>query len=110
MPRLARAVAPGVPHHVTQRGNFQQRVFGSDADREAYLAWLAHYAQLHGTRFWAWCLMSNHVHFVAVPLRADSLAKTFKQAHHRHAQHVNKHARRHGHLWQGRFFSCALGK
>jgi hypothetical protein len=32
MARLARVVAPGVPHHVTQRGNRRQRTFFTDED------------------------------------------------------------------------------
>jgi putative transposase len=43
MPRLARQVFSGVPHHVTQRGNRRENVFFSDADRQAYLEWLAEY-------------------------------------------------------------------
>ena len=108
MPRIARAIVPGVPHHVTQRGNFQQDVFLTDEDREQYLAWLAQYAARFRTRFWAWCLMSNHVHFVAVPEREDALARTLHHTHQRYAQYLNRRLGRRGHLWQGRFFSCAL--
>lgn len=41
MARLARVVAPGLPHHVTQRGTRRQEVFFSDADYAAYRALLA---------------------------------------------------------------------
>ena len=108
MGRIARAVAPGVPHHITQRGNFRQAVFETAEDRHKYLAWLAEYAQRYGVEFWAYCLMDNHVHFVAVPRQTDSLARTFNQTHMRYAQLVNRRNMRAGHLWQGRFFSCAL--
>jgi putative transposase len=108
MARIARAVVPGVPHHITQRGNFRQVVFEIAEDRRKYLEWLAEYAQRYGVEFWAYCLMSNHVHFIAVPQQADSLARTFNQAHMRYAQYVNRRSLRAGHLWQGRFFSCAL--
>lgn len=37
MPRMVRVVVPGVPHHVTQRGNNRQDVFFTDADRRFYL-------------------------------------------------------------------------
>jgi putative transposase len=37
MPRIARVVIPGFPHHVTQRGNDRQRVFFEDGDRVLYL-------------------------------------------------------------------------
>ena len=41
MPRIARIVVPGVPHHVTQRGNNRQDVFFVDDDRRVYLGLLA---------------------------------------------------------------------
>ena len=37
MPRLARAVAVGFAHHITQRGNNRQDVFFVDDDRRVYL-------------------------------------------------------------------------
>jgi putative transposase len=93
---------------VTQRGNFQQETFLSEEDRERYIEWLAGYAKAFGTQFWAWCLMTNHVHFVAVPKREDSLARTFHGTHQRYSLYLNKRMKRCGHLWQGRFFSCPL--
>jgi len=32
MARLARIVVPGLPHHVTQRGNRRQKVFFEDGN------------------------------------------------------------------------------
>ena len=32
MPRMARIVVPGAPHHVTQRGNRRPGVFFNDGD------------------------------------------------------------------------------
>ncbi|MFN3479817.1 MAG: transposase [Thermodesulfovibrionales bacterium] len=60
-------------------------------------------------RIWGYCLMSNHVHFI-VPMEDDSLAKTFNTLHMRYSQHINSRQENRGHLWQGRFFSCALAK
>jgi len=57
-----------------------------------------------------YCLMSNHVHIVAIPHAEDSLAKAVGRTHFRYAQHINRFHRRSGHLWQGRFHSCALGE
>ena len=31
MPRIARVVAVGYPHHITQRGNYRQDIFENDA-------------------------------------------------------------------------------
>ena len=68
MPRLARVVVPGVPHHITQRGVRSLPVFFSDADRRTYLALLAEQGDQHGVAFRAYCLMTNHVHLVAIPI------------------------------------------
>ena len=108
MPRIARAVAVGFPHHVTQRGNYKQVVFEKEEDYRQYLDWLILYSKKYSLKIWAYCLMNNHVHFIAVPMAHDSLAKTFNTLHMRYSQHINMKKNATGHLWQGRFFSCAL--
>lgn len=108
MPRLARNVFPNVPHHITQRGNRRADVFFSDDDRKTYLRWLQEYAELHGVEILAYCLMSNHIHLVAVPSDETGLQAMLKPLHMRHAQRVNRAHGWHGHLWQGRYFSSGL--
>jgi len=108
MPRMARAVAPEVPHHITARGNRGLDVFLASEDRQQYLAWLAEYAGKHGLSIWAYCLMTNHVHLVAVPHTPDSIARTLRPVQMLHAQRVNARCQWRGHLWQERPFSCAL--
>jgi len=108
MPRIARIVIPDVPHHVTQRGNRREEVFLDDEDRRRYLVLLLEYSEKHALEIWAYCLMTNHVHFVVVPREADALAATFKPVDMRYTQHVNRRLHATGHLWQGRFYSCPL--
>ena len=108
MPRLARIVLPGVPHHVTQRGNNRQNVFFTDDDRRLYLTLLKESADRFGLDVSAYCLMPNHVHLVATPAGDDSLAKAVGRTNFRYAQYLNRSRRRSGHLWQNRFFSCSL--
>ena len=108
MPRLARVVIPGCPHHLTQRGNRREDVFFVAADRQRYLDLLAEYAEKHGLAVQAYCLMTNHVHLVAVPRAAAALAGALKPLHTRYTQHVNWTRGVSGRLWQGRFFSCPL--
>jgi len=55
MPRIARIVVPGYPHHITQRGNNRQDVFFVDDDRRAYLAILAEQAQRYGLAVEGYC-------------------------------------------------------
>jgi len=108
MPRMARVVIPGCPHHLTQRGNRREDVFFTAADRQRYLELLGEYAEKHGLAVQAYCLMTNHVHLVVVPRAEASLAAALKPVHMRYAQHVNWTQHIGGRLWQGRFFSCPL--
>ena|SRR5258708_39240216 len=75
MARFARVVAVDVAHHVTQRGNARQVILSSDGDRVAYLELLRQYSELHGLAVLGYCLMSNHVHLIAVPHGAEALAQ-----------------------------------
>ena len=63
MARLARVVAVGVPHHVTQRGNDRQTVFETDLDRVRYIEALRFHCQQQQISLLGYCLMSNHVHY-----------------------------------------------
>lgn len=108
MPRTARIVATGLAHHITQRGNHQMDVFRDDDDREVYLRLLQKYRRKCGLEVLAYCLMSNHIHLVAVPREEDSMARTLARAHMCYTQHFNRKYSLSGHLWQGRFFSCVL--
>ena len=73
MPRIARVTVVGVPHHITQRGNRRQKTFFTKGDYSAYLNLMADWSGLFGVEIWAYCLMPNHLHLVAVPEREDSL-------------------------------------
>ena len=109
MPRIARIVIEGLPHHVTQRGNNRAEVFFGNSDREFYLRTLKEKAREHALDIIGYCLMPNHVHLVVIPKQSDSLALGIGRTHYLHSQRVNYHQDRIGHLWQGRFFSCPLG-
>jgi putative transposase len=81
MPRLARTVFAHVAHHITQRGNRREDIFFTDEDRETYLAWLKDYSRQHKVAILAYCLMSNHMHLVAVPETEESLQAALKPLH-----------------------------
>lgn len=108
MPRQARIVVPGMPHHITQRGNYQQKVFDNKENYKQYSEWINEYAIEHGIDVVAYCLMSNHVHFIVIPSKEDSLAKLFNTVHMRYSHYINRKRKLKGHLWQGRFYSCIL--
>jgi putative transposase len=108
MARLARVVAPGVPHHVTQRGNRRQPVFFGDEDYATYIGLLAAGCRAAGVAVWAYCLMPNHVHLILVPGDAGGLRAALGEAHRRYTRQVNFREGWRGYLWQGRFASVAM--
>jgi len=93
---------------VTQRGVRSMDIFFTDGDRAEYLRLMAEHGGAAGLRFVAWCLMTNHVHLIAVPERALSLARGVGEAHRRYTRFVNFGQGVRGYLFQGRFFSCPL--
>jgi putative transposase len=108
MARLARLVIPGLPYHVTQRGNRRGTTFFEDDDFRVYRELLADAARAAGARVWAYCLMPNHVHLIVVPQDPDGLRATFANAHRRYARLINARNRWTGHLWQGRYGAVAM--
>jgi putative transposase len=108
MPRVARIVLADVPHHITQRGNNRQDVFFVDQDRRAYLTLLKEQSDRFGLSVLGYCLMTNHVHIVGIPTREASLAKAIGRTDFLYTQYINRLHGRSGHLWQNRFYSCAV--
>ncbi len=108
MARIARLVVPGVPHHVTQRGNRRETTFFEEGDYRLYQRWLGEAAARAGAEIWAYCLMPNHVHAIVTPKDFDGLRRTFGDLHRRYTGHINARYRWTGHLWQARFGSVAM--
>jgi len=108
MARLARVVIPGMPHHVTQRGNRRQQTFFNDGDYAAYLELMADWCREEGVDIWGYCLMPNHTHLIAVPASAQALRRAIGEAHRRYTRRVNFREKWRGYLWQGRFASFVM--
>ena len=70
------------------------------------------YSKKYNLSLFAYCLMDNYVHFIAIPRKEESLAKVFSITHMRYSQYFNNNKKKNtsGHLWQGRFYSCVLDK
>ena len=108
MARLPRLVVPGIPYHVTQRGNRRGQTFFEPADYALYRDLLAQSAERAGAQVWCYCLMPNHVHIIVVPADEDGLRRTFADTHRRYTGFINARHRWTGHLWQGRFGAVAM--
>ncbi len=108
MARLARIVIPGIPHHVTQRGNGRQQTFFDKKDYALYRDLLREHAAANGVAVWSWVLMPNHVHLILVPEAQDSLRACMSKVHRAYAGHIHAREQRTGHFWQGRFGCVAM--
>jgi putative transposase len=108
MPRIARIIATGYPHHITQRGNNRATVFFDDEDRQTYLKLLAGYTEKYHLQIWAYCLMSNHIHLLAVPETETALARGIGLTNQVYTQYLNRKLNHSGRIWQNRFFSCVV--
>ena len=108
MPRFARVIVPQFAHHITQRGNRRRDVFFTPGDRQVYLGLLRQYAEHYQLQILGYCLMTNHVHLIATPPEQASLAKAMREVHGRYARYRNAVESSSGHLWQNRYYSCAV--
>ena len=108
MARLARIVLPGIPHHVTQRGNGRAQTFFSDADYRLYRDLLVKQCRHHAVSILGWCLMPNHVHLILTPPDTDALRGALSRVHRMYAGHIHAREKRTGHFWQGRFGCVAM--
>lgn len=108
MSRTARFILPGFPHHVTHRGHRGEDVFLSDLHHQRHLVWLAESARRYALRVWAYCLMRNHLHLVAVPDDGQSFANVMRLTQMKHTQALNDEGGSEGRLWHGRYYSCPL--
>ena len=106
MPRRARLSLPGIPWHIIQRGNNRTVCFYAEEDYRRYLDELETLAARFGCAVHAYALMTNHVHLLLTPAKADSAGLLMKHLGQRYVQYVNRSYRRSGTLWEGRFRSC----
>lgn len=106
MPRRARLSVPGIPWHITQRGNNRSVCFHAEEDYQLYLHYLEEFAAKFGCAIHAYALMTNHVHLLLTPQRLDSASLLMKHLGQRYVQYINRVYKRSGTLWEGRFRSC----
>lgn len=108
MARRARIVVPGLPHHVTHRGNRKANIFLDDEDRILYLKLFRKYSAYYKVWIWAYTLMINHIHAIVVPSSREALSKTIRETHASYAAAFNRKYALTGSLWEMRFYSCAM--
>lgn len=109
MPRSPRIAVPGYPHHVIQRGNNRQAIFLRDEDYKFYIDCFRRAKEECRCRIYAYCLMSNHGHFLIEPSDSQGLSRLLQSVGRRYVQYFNWRHGRTGTLWEGRFRSSLVG-
>ena len=89
-------------YHVTSRGDRLEAIFDNDGDRYALLEVVARGAARFDAIVIAYCLMSNHYHFVLQTHRPN-LSRLMRHINGVYTQTYNRRHGKVGHLFQGRF-------
>ena len=108
MPRRKRNYITGLPYHLVQRGNNRQACFHDSEDYELYLKLWRKKSRWYGVDVHAFCLMTNHIHFVVTARCTDAISNTMKVVGSCYAQAFNRRYRRSGTLWEGRHRSSLV--
>ena len=104
MPRTARLLLPGTPHHIVQRGHNRASVFANTSDFEYYLYTLREWKETLGIRLYAYCLMTNHVHLILEPGdKVETVGQLMRRLSGRQTRYTNAIENRSGTLWNGRY-------
>lgn len=102
MPRLPRINFPGAVFHVMSRGNSGQDIFWADSDRIAFLQDLRDIKTDYPFKLYAYCLMSNHFHFL-VQIDQTPLASIIQRLLTGYSRYFNMRRKTCGHVFQGRY-------
>jgi len=110
MPRPKRLNLPGIPQHITQRGNNRQACFFSGDDYHLYLKLLARSCRKHQCKLHAYVLMTNHVHLLISPMNPEGVSLVIRDLGRDYVRTINKKYHRSGTMWEGRFKSSLVDK
>ena len=108
MPRRPRVHLDGVPLHIVQRGHNREPCFFAEEDYASYLHWLGEALGEAECKLHAYVLMTNHVHLLLTPKKADAVQKLVISLGRRYVQYINRSYRRTGTLWDSRYKSSSI--
>lgn len=108
MGRRAREISETCMYHIYSRGNGKQNIFESDRDCIAFLDKLYEVKVLYGIEIHAYCLMTNHFHFLMVHDDLGRISKAMQVLLSYHATRFNLVYDRSGVLFGNRFFSVPI--
>ena len=107
MSRTARYAPGGLVYHVLNRGVGRRTLFDKDGDYLAFEKVLEETLRTRPMRVCAYCLLSNHWHFVLWPEHDGDLAAFMQQMTNTHVKRWKEHRHEigYGHLYQERYKS-----
>lgn len=108
MARWPRLAVPGMPLHITQRGNNRITTFTDVADFAQYRSFLQHASALEGCAIHAYALMTNHVHLLVTPPSVTGASRMMQLLGRLYVRYFNTQHHRSGTLWEGRFKSVLV--
>jgi putative transposase len=108
MPRRPRVHLDGVPLHIVQRGHNREPCFFAEEDYSSYLHWLGEALVDAECKLHAYVLMSNHVHLLLTPKKAQAVPRLVISLGRRYVQYINRSYRRTGTLWDSRYKSSLV--
>jgi putative transposase len=97
-----------MPLHIVQRGHNREACFFAEEDYHAYLHWLGQALAEAHCHLHAYALMTNHVHLLLTPRRAETVPRLIISLGRRYVQYINHTYRRTGTLWDSRYKSSLI--
>jgi len=108
MSRRLRRIIPGIPYHVTHRGNHREAILSDDECRAIYVSIMRQWQHRTNVQVAAFVLMPNHVHFICVSPTETALSRWIQHGHREYSKWLNTERGAGGHNWEGRFFSVPM--
>jgi len=108
MARLPRLDLPHVPQHIVQHGNNHQPIFFHEDDYGVYLEYLCEALVKNNCRLYAFVLVTNHVHLLALGETSSEVSGLMQSVGPRYVRYVNCLYCRTGTLFEGRFKSSLV--
>lgn len=104
MPRSARIKNAHGIYHIMARSISEVSLFKCDKDKNVYLKYVKKYKSIFSFKIYAYCLMSNHIHFL-IDSNGSDISKFMHCINQCYSQYFNRKYNRHGHLFGDRFKS-----
>ena len=109
MSRPYRLQGENILYHIISRGNDRRKIFLNTKDYQKYLEYLQKAQDKYQCFFYAYVLMSNHVHLL-IETSLPNISKVMHYINGSYTTYLNIKRRKSGHLFQGRYKSIVVDR